>query len=194
MSAVAGILDRKGGLRVIVTQRWRMRYHVGKGERLFVIPGLDVKEPVAWNDIPPLIDRVQKYVVKTIAPVNHCGECNLCCILPFIQINEVAKQPGIVCPNCSLKFGCKIYNSRPPVCRNFKCLWLQSQSRNDKMPIELRPDKCGVYFTGDTTTDDPLIIEVHGEPNGDAWQWIDEMQKVGFKARKIAAYLNERKQ
>lgn len=62
-SAIAGIVDRNGVLlRVVVTQRWRMRHHVGKGERLFVLPDLQVQEPVAHNEIAPLIERVRKHV------------------------------------------------------------------------------------------------------------------------------------
>jgi hypothetical protein len=63
LSAVAGILDRKGGLRVVVTQRWRMRHHVAKGELLFVVPGFKIQEPVPWNYIPVLIRRVELYIL-----------------------------------------------------------------------------------------------------------------------------------
>jgi len=66
-SAVAGVLDSNGGLRVVVTERWRMRYHVSQGERLFVVPGLRVTEPVPWDDIPPLIETVQRHVAQTLA-------------------------------------------------------------------------------------------------------------------------------
>jgi len=61
-SAVAGIVGIDGGIRVVVTPRWRMKYHVGPGERLFVIPGLRVCEPVSWGEIPALINRVNAHI------------------------------------------------------------------------------------------------------------------------------------
>jgi len=62
LSAVAGIIDTQGGLRVVITQRWRMHHHVAKGERLFVVPGFLIKEPVDWNYIPLLVRRVELYI------------------------------------------------------------------------------------------------------------------------------------
>jgi len=38
--------------------------------------------------------------------------------------------------------GCSIYMDRPPVCRRFRCAWLQEPS----LPASLRPDRCGVMF------------------------------------------------
>ncbi len=192
-SAVAGVLDKKGGLRVVVTQRWRMRHHVGKGERLFVVPDMEIQEPVPWDDIPSLIETVQKHVVTTLAPVNHCGGCNVCCIIPPIKSGDFSKPANTVCTNCSLGFGCKIYQSRPRACNEFKCIWLKSQSRNDRMAPELRPDKCGAMFTEDSQTNDPLLIESHGKPNGDAWKWINEMQSVGYKVKNVTFYVDESK-
>ncbi len=63
-SAVAGIVNSKGGIRVVVTQRWRMHYHVGPGETLYVVPGLEVEEPVPHGHIPALIKKVQDYVTS----------------------------------------------------------------------------------------------------------------------------------
>jgi hypothetical protein len=70
LSAVAGIIDRKGGIRFVVTQRWRMRHHVKKGEMLFVVPGFLIQEPVEWNYIPVLIRRVELYVLWWIETRN----------------------------------------------------------------------------------------------------------------------------
>jgi hypothetical protein len=66
-SAVAGILDRNGGLRILVTQRWRMQAHVGEGERLFIVPHFKVQEPVALGkDTVDLIARVEAYVASKL--------------------------------------------------------------------------------------------------------------------------------
>jgi hypothetical protein len=61
-SAVAGIIDSNGGLRVVVTQRWRMHHHVKKGEKLFVVPGLKVREPVSLSQAADLIETVKKHI------------------------------------------------------------------------------------------------------------------------------------
>lgn len=190
LSAVAGIVDKKGGLRVVVTQRWRMRHHVGKGERLFVLPDLEVSEPVPWDDIPPLVDRVHRHVAHTLAPVNHCGDCKVCCIIPKINDPELTKPSFTPCSNLCGD-GCKIYWRRPKTCSGFECYWLASQKRNDRMAPELRPDKCGAMFVGDTTNNDSLLIECHGKPNAAAWQWINEVQSVGYKVKEITFYYGE---
>lgn len=64
LSAVAGILDARGGIRVVITEPWRMCFHVARGERLFVVHGLRVREPVGWSDVPQLIETVKSYVER----------------------------------------------------------------------------------------------------------------------------------
>lgn len=188
LSAVAGIMEKQGGIRVVVTERWRLRYHVKKGERLFITP-IEVKEPVPWDEIPTLIEKVQKHVLAKVAPDNACGDCKQCCILPLIDDPDLQKPAFQNCRHlCSS--GCSRYWMRPKSCKDFKCMWLLSQSRNDRMGPELRPDRCGTYFNPDTTTNDPLIIEAHGPPNADAWKWINEMQRVGYKVREITSYMS----
>ncbi len=188
-SAVAGIIGRDGGLRVVVTQRWRMRHHVGKGEKLFVVPDYEVEEPVLWDDIAPLIARVQRHVSGTLAPVNHCGDCRACCTTLFIKDGDFEKPSNQTCRHVCAT-GCAIYWRRPSVCRTFVCNWLASQTRNDRMGPELRPDRCGVIFSADSNGD-PLVFEVHGEPDANAWRFINDMQRIGYKARKVTHYVGE---
>ena len=61
-SSVAGILDQRGGLRVVVTEHWRMAAHVGRGERLFILPNVKVQEPLSTAQAIPLIEEVKRYV------------------------------------------------------------------------------------------------------------------------------------
>ena len=63
-SAVAGIIDRNGGLRVVVTERWRMQQHVGHGERLFIVSDLEVQEPVRWGQVPDVIEAVKQHIAS----------------------------------------------------------------------------------------------------------------------------------
>ena len=191
-NAVAGILDKNGGLRVVATQLDGFKEHVGEGEKLYIVPGMLVPEPVPWEEIPDVILTVQKHISKEVAPVNHCGECMACCYTLFIKDGIYQKPSHRWCQNCIQGHGCKVYFQRPEPCKNFECLWLKSQKRNDRMVPELRPDKCGAIFTEDTSADsDPLLIECHGTPNKDAWDWINEMQSVGYKVKEITFYHGE---
>jgi hypothetical protein len=192
-SKVAGILDSRGGLRVVVTtKRSAFQQHLKTGERLFIVPGFKVQEPVPWDDIPQVIERVRAHVraaIEATAPDTACGGCTACCYMYWINDPDLQKPSRTHCPHCVTGQGCQIYDHRPGACREFKCRWLRSQSVNDRMGPELRPDRCGAFFTEDSSVElDSLIIECHGEPNGDAWQWIYQMQAVGYKVKKITHY------
>lgn len=69
-SAVAGILDSYGCLRFVVSQRWRFKHYVRPDERLFIVPGLKVQEPVPWDDIPRVIAKVEAYIDEWIRTRN----------------------------------------------------------------------------------------------------------------------------
>lgn len=71
---------------------------------------------------------------------NECGSCNYCC--EALPIPEIQKPESILCKNCTINQGCNIYNSRPNSCKNFDCLYLQS----DDMDVSLRPNECKVMF------------------------------------------------
>lgn len=76
---------------------------------------------------------------------NECGSCNYCCeVLP---IPEIEKPHSVLCKNCTKTKGCNIYNKRPTSCKNFDCVYLQS----DDMDVSLRPNECGVMFEKVTT-------------------------------------------
>ncbi len=64
LSAVAGVLDAGGGFRVVITQAELMHHHVGPGERLFVVPGLMVQEPVDAIQAGDLVARVGRYIAE----------------------------------------------------------------------------------------------------------------------------------
>ncbi len=79
-------------------------------------------------------------------PGKACGPCVMCCTA--LEIAELNKPAGPACPNCILSGGCKIYASRPPVCRAFECLWLM---RRD-LPPNMRPDRIGALLMEDDET------------------------------------------
>ncbi len=70
-----------------------------------------------------------------------CGECNACC--KTFLVPEVGKNDGNWCQHCIRGKGCAIYESRPEVCRQFKCFWLLGKGSDN-----LRPDRIGVMMVG----------------------------------------------
>jgi hypothetical protein len=77
--------------------------------------------------------------------VNHCGACTLCCKL--LDIPELDKPQGHWCSHCTVGVGCRIYQDRPAPCRDFACVWLQSQQEAKPLPPELRPDTSKMVLT-----------------------------------------------
>lgn len=201
-SSVAGILSPDGGLRTVVTQRWRMKNHVKKGERLFVVPDLLVDEPVPWDKIPFVIREVHKHVVKSLAPENPCGECRQCCITLYIEPgngwNRPAKHSHVACEHCDKEVGCLVHYNRPPCCRRFRCLWLASQDKNWRLPDDLRPDRCGVIFTGPEPGDPEKVFYIHpdahrpgavDQPN--VKSYIKQVEGQGQEPRLVTHYRGE---
>ena len=70
----------------------------------------------------------------------ECGECRMCCITPMIDNPDMQKKSGAVCAHC-VSGPCDIYQTRPPVCRDFFCAWRSMEA----MGPEWRPDKSGVF-------------------------------------------------
>ena len=68
MSVVGAIIKDGKVVRVVVTQRYRIKNHVGKGESVYIVPKLVVKEPVAWNNIPWVIKQAEDYAAERQKP------------------------------------------------------------------------------------------------------------------------------
>jgi Fe-S-cluster containining protein len=70
--------------------------------------------------------------------LRNCGECVACC--QIYAIPELDKPGGVLCKHACK--GCNIYPTRPKMCREFRCHWL-----NGYFKEEDRPDKLGVVFS-----------------------------------------------
>ena len=78
-----------------------------------------------------------------------------------MAITELEKPREKWCNHCAKGSGCTIYDQRPQSCRDFECVWLQTQSKpGHKMAPELRPDRCHVVLA---TTDDGKTIIAHAD-------------------------------
>lgn len=191
-SIVAGVLDSDGGLRVVITQHWRLPFHVNKGERSFLVPGLFVYEPVSWERLPWVIEKATRTVLEATRSENACGGCNMCCFLPYIP--ELNKASHSMCHWCLPGLGCITRSKRPTNCKTFECLWLSSQGSAEPMAQNLRPDRCGVMLTQDTTNGENDLFEVHvHRMTSDAQSYIDAEQSKGRRAKFITYYRGEQK-
>ncbi|HEV7317701.1 MAG TPA: hypothetical protein VGO04_03710 [Ensifer sp.] len=58
-----------------------------------------------------------------------CGTCTLCCRLP--DIDALDKPANAWCRHCTKGQGCRIYDDRPQLCRDFFCLWRTDETFGD---------------------------------------------------------------
>jgi hypothetical protein len=78
-------------------------------------------------------------------PGRDCGDCTICCEYLKVDIPELQKPAGTLCPNCKMNKGCAIYETRPQLCRDWLCGWRVAKAFGD----EWRPDRSGVLVEFD---------------------------------------------
>jgi hypothetical protein len=89
----------------------------------------------------------------------------MCCKL--LDIPALEKPANQWCRHCAPGRGCTIYDQRPAPCRDFVCVWLESQGEANPLPMELRPDKCKVVLAFAPDRRDVMGYCDPAEP--DAW-------------------------
>lgn len=114
----------------------------------------------------------------------------MCCSV--LDIKSLAKPAHILCWNTGLHGGCKVQHLKDSdpslaVCRDFACIWLESQSFDDpsrRGARSMRPDQSHVMFIRDLI--DPKLLWVHVDPkHRDAWRepgvgnYLDEVLSKG---------------
>lgn len=92
------------------------------------------------------------------APGKACGSCTLCCSV--LDIVELKKPPGPLCPNCTAGPGCAIYATRPKVCRDFECEWLMSRD----LSHPFRPDRIGTILMEDPDSEEYRAVCAPDKP------------------------------
>ncbi len=94
---------------------------------------------------------------SSLPVVNRCGECTACCSV--LAIEELDKPEYEDCKHLS-SAGCEIYESRPPVCQRFECMYLSDRwDQRDGGEI-MRPDRCGLLIYGYRDQDGKEAIRV----------------------------------
>lgn len=94
-SCVAGILDGYGGWHVVVAPRASLKHHVRPGQIMVVVPGLKIKEPVSWNDIPMVIGRAELAILEWIGRKNDLSD-------PAIALFLLRRQRTYNCGSVNL--------------------------------------------------------------------------------------------
>ena len=74
--------------------------------------------------------------------MSACGACTACC--RALGVAELDKPEWKKCSHV-ISSGCGIYADRPQSCRDYSCIWRQSQDHSP-MPKAYRPDRLGVVF------------------------------------------------
>lgn len=94
--------------------------------------------------------------------MKNCGDCVLCCKL--LRVPTLEKPVGVWCKHFKKNQGCLIYNERPTECRNFNCLWLQSNAMDEG----LKPSRCGIVF--DLNREDRIVVAMVNPFKSNAWK------------------------
>ena len=108
----------------------------------------------------------------------ECGECALCCTV--LRVDELEKPARVACDKLRRDGpGCSIYETRPRICRSYKCAWLQGSFGDED-----RPDRLGavmdLQFRGDR-----LWLEIHEESPG-AFERSARLQQIAEEYRTSA--------
>lgn len=80
--------------------------------------------------------------MSELVPNRECGSCTVCCKVPIIDVPELKKPPGVLCGNCVAGLGCKIYDTRPEVCRVHYCGWRHLALLDESW----RPDLSNIFI------------------------------------------------
>lgn len=119
-----------------------------------------------------------------------CEECNGCCSGQLAaDIHGRNMHSGKPC-DFLLKGLCSIYEDRPRVCHSFQCGWSQHL-----LPDDMRPDKCGIMVSVETTKDGEQflrLIELWPNPPQESYKKIFEAAKM-LGARTVITHYTEQK-
>ena len=107
-----------------------------------------------------------------------CNGCNICCVAPAIMGDDVVlplTKPKPACQKCEFSGngGCSVYAQRPPVCRDYSCLWLEGVVDMDPMEYEV----AWALVPGDESQEDSWVFVGHALD-------VDKLWKMGTTGEK----------
>lgn len=101
-------------------------------------------------------------LASQLVPGRSCNGCTMCCKLP--RIPEIEKPRAVLCTNCTVGVGCKIYDRRPDACREFFCGYMLNATLGE----EWRPSSCKMLVTYEAEAE-RVVIHVDSTRR-DAWR------------------------
>ena len=109
----------------------------------------------------------------------NCGGCTLCCKL--LAVPAIDKPRGQWCKHCTPGQGCKIYEQRPEVCRDWNCGWQIWPWLGE----EWHPLRCGIVINPNLSLDpDHSAIDFHVDPaDPDRWRKPEYLSQLRLLAR-----------
>jgi hypothetical protein len=119
-----------------------------------------------------------------------CGTCTMCC--KVMGVSELDKPKNTQCEHCAIGKGCKIYDDRPVSCKEFRCIWLQSQTLHAAMDLKMRPDKSKVILH--TTVGEDVVVAKCDPKYPDAWRWKGIGLLLGKLSEKCLVLVDNGKQ
>src|SRR6185503_3780821 len=98
----------------------------------------------------------------TPVPGRSCEGCTLCC--KIFAILELAKPRHEWCSQCDIGKGCRVYETRPPSCRDFFCGYLLRAHIGEHW----KPSRSRMVLTWESHANRLVINVDSGRP--DAWK------------------------
>lgn len=90
---IAIILDTYGGARTVVGTKDSLRANTRQGELRYIVPNLIVHEPIAWNDIPIVVERARLELLKWLDRRPNLTEVQYECVEMW-KLHSTAQPKG----------------------------------------------------------------------------------------------------
>ncbi len=97
-----------------------------------------------------------------LAQPKPCGDCSLCC--KVFKVPELDKPKGVWCRHFVKGTGCGVHATRPPVCRNYQCVWTLAAPLDEQW----RPDRAGFVINPLPVATEMELVADPGRP--DDWR------------------------
>ena len=109
----------------------------------------------------------------SVVPGRSCGTCTMCC--KVFDLPVVQSPVGKWCRHCAPGKGCRIYESRPDICKDFFCGWLLSP----ELGPEWKPDRSKVVLQVNVDTNGSIRLTANVDDSyPTAWQRPDIYGKL----------------
>lgn len=139
------------------------------------------QEAQADQDQTPLANAGEAAKLPEPVAGRACGTCTMCCKVHYI--GDFNKQPGVWCQHAQPGRGCKIYDDRPQICRDFYCQWMMDGSFGPewkpdtaKFVVSLMPGDSNLLVAVDPKFPNAWRREPYAQT---IWNWVRIGEQTG---------------